>query len=82
MRWAYDPFERRRLAACRWTQLVNRVFVVIEGLIALRVDLKALGADPAAGFAQFIYGVTTLLVHRSSACSATPVISPVGRPPC
>ena len=59
---AYDPFESRRLAAYRATQLVYWVFGLIEGLIAIRFILKALGANPSAGFAQFIYGVTAPLV--------------------
>ena len=59
---AYDPFASRRLAAYRVTQLVYWVFGLIEGLIAIRFVLKALGASPSAGFAQFIYGITGPLV--------------------
>jgi hypothetical protein len=59
---AYDPFENRRLAANRVMQVVYLVFGVIEALIAIRFVLKALGANPAAGFAQFIYGITGGLV--------------------
>jgi uncharacterized protein YggT (Ycf19 family) len=59
---AYDPFEARRVAAYRITQIVYWVFALIEGLIAIRLVLRALGANPNAGFAQFIYGITTPLV--------------------
>jgi hypothetical protein len=59
---AYDPYEGRRLAAHRLTQVIYWVFALIEGLIAIRLILKALGANPSAGFAQFIYGVTAPLV--------------------
>src|SRR5437879_3767137 len=59
---AYDPFEGRRIAAFRLTQLVYWIFGLIEGLIAIRFVLKALGANPSAGFAQFIYGITGPLV--------------------
>jgi len=59
---AYDPFEQRRVAAFRMTQLVYWIFGLVEGLIAVRLILKALGANPSAGFAQFIYGITTPLV--------------------
>jgi uncharacterized protein YggT (Ycf19 family) len=59
---AYDPFASRRLAAYRVTQLVYWVFGLIEGLILIRFVLKALGANPSAGFAQFIYGITAPLV--------------------
>jgi uncharacterized membrane protein len=59
---AYDPYEGRRLAAYRLSQLVYWVFGLIEGLIAIRLILKALGANPSAGFSEFIYGITAPLV--------------------
>lgn len=59
---AYDPYEGRRLAGHRITQLIYWVFGLIEGLIAIRLVLKALGANQTAGFAQFIYGITGPLV--------------------
>jgi uncharacterized protein YggT (Ycf19 family) len=60
--YAYDPYEGRRLAAYRLTQLIYWVFGLVEGLIAIRLILKALGANPSAGFSQFIYSITTPLV--------------------
>jgi uncharacterized protein YggT (Ycf19 family) len=60
---AYDPFEGRRVAAYRLTQLVYWVFGLIEGLLAIRLILKALGANPSAGFSQFVYGITAPLVQ-------------------
>lgn len=59
---AYDPFEGRRIAAYRLTQIIYWVFALVEGLIAIRLVLRALGANPSAGFAQFVYGVTGPLV--------------------
>jgi hypothetical protein len=59
---AYDPFANRRQMAMRVQQLVYWIFGLIEGLIAIRFVLKALGANPSAGFAQFIYGITDVLV--------------------
>jgi hypothetical protein len=59
---AFDPYANRRVAAHRVTQLVYWVFGLIEGLIAIRLVLKALGANPSAGFAEFIYGITYPLV--------------------
>lgn len=59
---AYDPYANRRLAAYRTTQLIYWIFGLIEGLIAIRFVLKALGANPSAGFSEFIYGVTYPLV--------------------
>jgi len=69
---AYDPFEGRRIAAFRLTQLVYWIFGLIEGIIAIRFVLKALGANPSAGFAQFMYGITAPLVAPFNALFANP----------
>ena len=42
----------------RATQLVYLVFGVIDGLLLIRLVLKLLGANPYAGFASFVYGVS------------------------
>src|SRR5262249_48351103 len=49
---AYDQYESQRMIGYRLTQLVYWIFGLIEGLIAIRFVLKALGANPTAGFAQ------------------------------
>ncbi|MCA1644914.1 MAG: YggT family protein [Chloroflexi bacterium] len=59
---AYDPFAGRRQAAYRTVQVVYWLFGLVEGLIAIRFVLKALGANASAGFAEFIYGLTAPLV--------------------
>jgi len=59
---AYDPYANKRMAAYRVTQMVYWIFGIIEGLIAIRIVLKLLGANASAGFAEFIYGVTAPLV--------------------
>ena len=58
----YDPYAPKRLAAHRVQQMIWWIFGLIEGLIAIRFVLKALGANPQAGFAEFIYGLTAPLV--------------------
>lgn len=42
----------------RGTQIVWYVLGVIEILLAFRVVLKMLAANPGAGFTSFIYGIT------------------------
>jgi hypothetical protein len=42
----------------RGTQIVWYILGILEALLAFRFVLKLLGANPAAGFTQFIYGVT------------------------
>lgn len=69
---AYDPYENRRNAAHRMVQAIWLVFGVIEALIAIRFVLRALGANPAAGFAQFIYGITNPLVAPFVGLFGTP----------
>ncbi len=46
----------------RGTQVVWYILGVIEVLLAFRFILRAMGANPAAGFTSFIYGVTSLFV--------------------
>lgn len=42
----------------RGTQIVWAILGIIEVLLAFRFILKLLGANPAAGFTNFIYDVT------------------------
>jgi YggT family protein len=58
----YDPYAPKRHTAHRVQHMIWWIFGLIEGLIAIRFVLKALGANPQAGFAEFIYGVTAPLV--------------------
>jgi uncharacterized protein YggT (Ycf19 family) len=42
----------------RAVEVTYLVFGIIEGLLAIRLVLKLLAANPQAGFTNFIYGVT------------------------
>lgn len=44
----------------RGTQVVWYILGIIEVLLAFRFVLKLFGANPAAGFTSFIYGITQL----------------------
>lgn len=59
---AYDPFAERRQASYRMVQAIYLIFGIIETLLAIRLVLRALGANPEAGFAQFVYGLTAPLL--------------------
>jgi uncharacterized membrane protein len=59
---AYDPYASRRMVAWRFVQAIWLIFGVIEALLAIRFALRALGANPSAGFAEFIYGITAPFV--------------------
>jgi hypothetical protein len=53
-----DPYAARRDLPFRIQQVVYLLFGILEGLLGIRFVLGLLGANPAAGFAQFVYGVT------------------------
>ncbi len=46
----------------RGTQIVWYVIGLLEALLAFRFLLKLLGANPGAGFTDFIYGTTYIFV--------------------
>ena len=53
-----DPYAVRREGTLKVQGLIYLLFGVLEGLLAIRFALPLLGANQAAGFAQFIYGIT------------------------
>ena len=55
---ATDPYAHRRGAAYKVRQAIYLVFGIVEGLIAIRFILRALGANPDAGFAAFVYAAS------------------------
>lgn len=57
-----DPYAERRDAFYRLQQAIWLIFGFFDGLIAIRFVLRLFGANPAAGFAQFIYGLTAPLL--------------------
>src|SRR6202171_2055121 len=46
----------------RAVEVTYLVFGIIEGLLAIRLVLKLLGANPQAGFTNFIYGLTDVFM--------------------
>ena len=53
-----DPYAVRREQAIKIQKGIYLLFGILEGLLGIRFVLGLLGANPAAGFAQFIYGMT------------------------
>ncbi len=47
----------------RGTQIVWYILGIIEALLAFRFILKLLGANPGAGFTNFIYGITYVFAN-------------------
>lgn len=53
-----DPYAPRRLRAAKVQQVIYLLFGILEALLAIRFVLRLLGANPASGFATFVYGIT------------------------
>lgn len=58
----------------RGTQIVWYVLGIIETLLAFRVILKLLGANPLAGFSHFIYVITYPFVAPFQSVFGTSVV--------
>jgi uncharacterized protein YggT (Ycf19 family) len=61
--------------ANRGATIVWFVLGIVEALLIIRVVLKALGANPAAGFSQLVYSVSAPLVLPFQGIFPTPVTS-------
>src|SRR3990170_1589498 len=55
--------ERPGPSIVKLNRIINYAFVIVEGLIGLRVLLKVLGANPFNAFVQFIYTTTGVFVN-------------------
>jgi uncharacterized protein YggT (Ycf19 family) len=53
-----DPYAGRREGTFRIQNGIYLLFGILEGLLAIRFVLTLLGANSAAGFAQFIHSIT------------------------
>lgn len=61
--------------AARIGQVIYVILGIIIALIVIRVILKALAANPGAGFTSFVYGITNPLVAPFQGIFATPTAS-------
>jgi hypothetical protein len=66
--------EEQRAFTSKLTQFVWLFFGTIEGLIAMRVLLKLIGANPENPFAVVIYGLTELMVLPFASLTAQPQV--------
>lgn len=65
--------EQRQTTA--WANgFVWLIFGIAIGLIALRFGLKLIAANPGAGFAQLVYGITDLLLLPFFGLTITPTL--------
>lgn len=52
----------RRQTLAKTTQIIWLLTGILEALIGIRFILKLLAANPQAGFARFIYGITSVFL--------------------
>lgn len=69
---SYDPYSASRQGSFRLVQAVYLIFALIEALLAIRFVLRLLGANPDAGFAQFIFGASAVFVAPFLGLFGTP----------
>jgi len=69
-----EPVQRAPVVtpADRAAMVVWLILGIVEALLIIRVILKLLAANPAAGFVQFVYGVTAPLVAPFQGIFPTP----------
>lgn len=57
-----EPGRRQRLFTFKASQWIWLLFGTLEILIALRIGLKLMGANPGSPIAALIYGITALFL--------------------
>jgi hypothetical protein len=67
-----EPERERRIFTFKATQVVWLLFGILEALLALRVGLKLIGANPDSPFAAFVYSFTNLFLAPFAGLTATP----------
>lgn len=70
-----DNFAYTYLTSKKTGQLIWLFALVLEILIAFRIFLKAIAANPQAGFAKFVYGVTKPFLAPFAGLISNPSIS-------
>jgi hypothetical protein len=67
-----EPERERRIFTFKATQIIWLLFGILEVMIALRIGLKLIGANPASPIAVFIYGFTGLFLLPFQGLIGTP----------
>ena len=67
-----DQTRKRQYNLARITQIIWLVTGVLESVFTIRILLKLMAANPAAGFATFIYNMTAVFLAPFFGLTATP----------
>src|SRR4030065_881138 len=57
-----EPEREQRIMTFKATQLIWLLLGILEAVIALRIGLKLIGANPGSPIVALIYGVTNLFL--------------------
>jgi len=67
-----EPEREQRILTFKITQLIWLMLGILEALIALRIGLKLIGANPGSPIVALIYGFTYLFLFPFEGMTATP----------
>ena len=69
-----EPEREQRIVTFKVTQLIWLFLGMLEALIALRIGLKLIGANPNSPIVALIYGFTYLFLFPFEGMTATPSV--------
>jgi hypothetical protein len=69
-----EPEREQRIFTFKVTQLIWLFLGILEALIALRIGLKLIGANPESPIVALIYGLTFLFLFPFEGMVATPTV--------
>ena len=67
-----EPEREQRIFTFKATELVWLLFGILEALIAIRIGLKLIGANPDSPIVAMIYGFTELFLFPFAGMIASP----------
>ncbi|HZJ22150.1 MAG TPA: YggT family protein [Anaerolineales bacterium] len=67
-----EPEREQRIFTFKITQLIWLGLGILEALIALRIALKLIAANPESPIVALIYGITNLFLFPFAGMTATP----------
>lgn len=68
----HEPEREQRIFTFKATQLIWLFLGILEALIALRIGLKLIGANPDSPIVTLIYGFTNLFLFPFAGMTPTP----------
>jgi ABC-type transport system involved in multi-copper enzyme maturation permease subunit len=69
-----EPNREQRIFTFKATQLIWLLLGILEGLIALRIGLMLIGANPNSPIVAMIYGFTGLFLFPFAGLIASPTV--------